>query len=89
MWIVQESTLNENMIMMCGRLVFPWSMLGDLEILASQDLVPQLATVRSAPDNFGPSDVIESRPSSIGIMSALRKAAKLDYLQHETLQLLL
>ena len=80
MWIVQESTLNENMVMMCGRLVFPWSMLGDLEILVSQDMVPRLATARSAPDDFGPSDVIESRPSPIGIMSALRKAAKLDYL---------
>ena len=89
MWIVQESTLNENMVMMCGRLVFPWSMLGDLEILASQDMVPRLATAPSAPDNFGPSDVIQSRPSSIGIMSALRKAAKLGFLQHETLQLLL
>ena len=89
MWIVQESTLNENMVMMCGRLVFPWSMLGDLEILASQDMVPRLATAPSAPDTFGPSDVIESRPSPTGIMSALRKAAKFDYLQHETLQLLL
>ena len=74
---------------MCGRLVFPWSMLGEMEILASQDMVPRLATARSAPANFSPSDVIESRPSPSGIMSALRKAAKLDYLQHETLQLLL
>ena len=89
MWIVQESTLNENMVMMCGRLVFPWSMLGDLEILASQNMVPGLATAPLAPDSFGSSDLIESRPSSIGIMSTLRKAAKLNYLHHETLQLLL
>ena len=63
-------------------------MLGDLEILASQDMVPRLAIARSASDKFGPSGVIESCPSPIGVMSALRKAAKLDYLQHETLQLL-
>ena len=52
-------------------------------------MVPRLATARSAPAKFSPSDVIESRPSPLSIMSALRKAAKLDYLQHETLQLLL
>lgn len=89
MWIVQESTLNQNMVMVCGRLVMPWSMLGDLEILASQGMVPRLTTARPARARLGPADVIESRPSGTGIMSALRKAAKLDYLQHETLQLLL
>jgi hypothetical protein len=43
MWIVQESVLNENMIMVCGRLQFPWSMLGDLEVLASGNMVSQIA----------------------------------------------
>jgi hypothetical protein len=90
MWIVQESMLNQNMIMVCGRLQFPWSMLGDLEVLASQDRIPRLAISEYAGPHTSSLAVVSiSRGSGIGILNTLRKAAKLGYLQHETLQLLL
>lgn len=53
MWIVQESVLNQNMIMLCGRNQLPWSMLADLitTVLIQKRLPIQAVLVDDSEDN--------------------------------------
>ncbi|KAL5610515.1 hypothetical protein FOBRF1_006632 [Fusarium oxysporum] len=42
LWIIQESLLNRNMLMMCGRFEMPWTMLSRLAAFISQRRLPKL-----------------------------------------------
>jgi hypothetical protein len=47
-WIVQESLLNENLLMLCGRTAISWGLLGTLAHLSVNSRIPRLHT-----GNFG------------------------------------
>ncbi|KAF4425062.1 ankyrin and HET domain-containing [Fusarium acutatum] len=42
LWIIQESLLNRNMLMMCGWFEMPWTMLSRLAAFISQRRLPKL-----------------------------------------------
>ncbi|KAL2132140.1 hypothetical protein VTI74DRAFT_4146 [Chaetomium olivicolor] len=42
LWIFQESVLNQNIIMMCGRHKMPWTMLDELGGLITQEKIPRI-----------------------------------------------
>jgi hypothetical protein len=66
----------------------PWSMLGDMDVLASQNIIPQAAITEFGIPHSS-YHAVERMSGGVRILGTLRKSAKLGFLRHETLQLLL
>jgi hypothetical protein len=86
MWIVQETILNQNITMKCGRLEFPWSVLGEMSVLASRGYIPFLAITDTVSPHVG---LPASTPASMKTMLGLRSQAMAGHNRFSTLRLLL
>lgn len=71
-WILQESLLNDNVIMMCGRHEMPWTMLDELGALITQKKLPYVLKY----NNIANTDKDAGSARTIRRMASLRRVFK-------------
>ncbi|KAG7285902.1 hypothetical protein NEMBOFW57_008198 [Staphylotrichum longicolle] len=71
-WILQESLLNDNVIMMCGRHEMPWTMLDELGALITQEKLPYVLKY----NNIANTDKDAGSARTIRRMASLRGVFK-------------